>query len=91
MNVSDFSERFHASHSTFILFNIVKNLVTCLGCLRRSTRSIANERSPGGISCVAVTASLRVSLMIWSAQRNGGRPLGRFAEGLKLGIGPLDM
>ena len=33
-----------------------------------------------GISWVAVTASLRdiwVSLMIWSAQRSGGRPLGR--------------
>ena len=33
-----------------------------------------------GLSCVAITASLRdiwVSLMIWSAQRSGGRPLGR--------------
>ena len=32
------------------------------------------------MSCVAVTASLRdicVSVMIWSAQRSGGRPLGR--------------
>ena len=33
-----------------------------------------------GISWVAVTASLRdiwIYLMIWSAQRSGGRPLGR--------------
>ena len=33
-----------------------------------------------GLSWVAVTASLRdiwISLMIWSAQRSGGRPLGR--------------
>ena len=33
-----------------------------------------------GLACVAVTASLRdicVSVMIWSAQRSGGRPLGR--------------
>ena len=33
-----------------------------------------------GLSCVAVTASLRdicVSFMIWSARRSGGRPLGR--------------
>ena len=52
-------------------------LLTCLGCLRRRTRSIDLQDV---LYCVAVTTSLRdiwVSLTIWSAQRSGGRPPGR--------------
>ena len=47
-----------------------------------ASQDIASRTSDlqDGLSWVVVTASLRdiwVSLMIWSAQRSGGRPLGR--------------
>ena len=55
-------------------------LLTCLGCLRRRTVASRTSDLQDVLSCVAVTASHGdswVSLTIWSAQRSGGRPLGR--------------
>ena len=81
----NFSQEGNVLHtSTYIShvhFNAICTcLLTCLGCLRRRTRSITNEWSPGwSILCCyhGITQDIWVSLMIWSAQRSGGRPLGR--------------
>ena len=58
--------------------SVIAHLLAFKGCLR----CVASQTSDlqGGLSCVAIMASLKdiwVSLMIWSAQRSGGRPLGR--------------
>ena len=50
-----------------------------LECISRRVASRTGDLQDGQ-SCVASTASLgdiRVSLVTWSAQRSGGRPLGR--------------
>ena len=56
--------------------------VTCVVCLRHRTRHVASRTNDlqDGLSWVVFMASLMdiwVSLMIWSAQWSGGRPLGR--------------
>ena len=73
------------SDSDYTLLPLPQSSITWFGGIFARLPPLA----AGLLPYVAVTASLRVSLMIWSAQRNGGRPLGRFAEGFKLGLGPV--